>query len=249
MRPYSPSLSSRSVVSPARAQVSAASAVAASGSPSRDHQLARSAAHLERVLGAVVVETRSARLAPPAGGELGEGDRVDGAGRGELPPRRGRTPGPPRHRAWAAPRSNARRAPRHAALEAPRQLGVDRAGSAAAARACRPLLVERKRRLQTAPPGARRPSLARVLAGRSASTPTSASIGTSTIKTKKRARRPPKLTPRRRIPGTRPREVMTRSRGERHMALGAIAQLEERLDRTQEVAGSSPTSSIWCLSY
>jgi hypothetical protein len=27
-------------------------------------------------------------------------------------------------------------------------------------------------------------------------------------------------------------------------ALGAIAQLEERLDRTQEVAGSSPASSI-----
>jgi hypothetical protein len=29
---------------------------------------------------------------------------------------------------------------------------------------------------------------------------------------------------------------------------GAIAQLEERLDRTQEVVGSSPTSSIRSLS-
>ncbi len=33
-----------------------------------------------------------------------------------------------------------------------------------------------------------------------------------------------------------------------NLALGAIAQLEERLDRTQEVAGSSPASSIaWLL--
>ncbi len=30
----------------------------------------------------------------------------------------------------------------------------------------------------------------------------------------------------------------------REVSLGAIAQLEERLDRTQEVVGSSPTSSI-----
>jgi hypothetical protein len=30
----------------------------------------------------------------------------------------------------------------------------------------------------------------------------------------------------------------------RQLKRGAIAQLEERLDRTQEVAGSSPASSI-----
>ena len=37
---------------------------------------------------------------------------------------------------------------------------------------------------------------------------------------------------------------MVESAGPARGPLGAIAQLEERLDRTQEVAGSSPASSI-----
>ena len=58
---------------------------------------------------------------------------------------------------------------------------------------------------------------------------------------KKRARRRPKLTSETAYPWPRLRRDFPPAR--QHMSHGAIAQLGERLDRTQEVAGSSPASS------
>jgi hypothetical protein len=70
-------------------------------------------------------------------------------------------------------------------------------------------------------------------------------LGTSAIR-KKRARRRPKLTAGTAYPW--PLVRMTANVRANICPIGAIAQLGERLDRTQEVAGSSPASSIsWLL--
>ena len=70
----------------------------------------------------------------------------------------------------------------------------------------------------------------------------SAAVGTTAINRKKSARRRPKLTLRQRILGPRLAWMRPASQHMSHPR-GAIAQLGERLDRTQEVAGSSPASS------
>ena len=71
-----------------------------------------------------------------------------------------------------------------------------------------------------------------------------ASIGTMTITTKNSAKRLRKLTGSERIGASRPfREPWMRVSRATLSVLGAIAQLGERLDRTQEVGGSSPPSS------
>src|SRR5918997_3758553 len=74
------------------------------------------------------------------------------------------------------------------------------------------------------------------------STTASAIIGTITRSTKNSRKRPRKLTsgPEYKRPG-RPRSPGAPLPWSSH---GAIAQLGERLDRTQEAAGSSPASSI-----
>src|SRR5512132_447903 len=73
-----------------------------------------------------------------------------------------------------------------------------------------------------------------------------AAVGTIAISRKKSARRRPKLTLRQRILGPRLAQHHRLRAGTniRPTPRGAIAQLGERLDRTQEVAGSSPASSI-----
>jgi hypothetical protein len=69
----------------------------------------------------------------------------------------------------------------------------------------------------------------------------SATIGTITMSAKNRRSRDRKLTARQRVPSANlPTEALT---GATMNARGTIAQLGERLDRTQEVAGSSPASS------
>ena len=73
--------------------------------------------------------------------------------------------------------------------------------------------------------------------------PISAAVGTIAINRKKSARRRPKLTLRKRILAPTRVEGCLRANVLSHTR-GAIAQLGERLDRTQEVAGSSPASSM-----
>src|SRR5215210_2669385 len=84
-------------------------------------------------------------------------------------------------------------------------------------------------------------------------------IGKATIRSTNRVSRPRKLTGILSLNRSPPTLRLSRFHARRHalrgypcprapetpgLTLGAIAQLEERLDRTQEVAGSSPASSI-----